>query len=78
MTWQVVGRCVEGEPFEVGGVNVWQHRWRPLSREAVHVFDPVYRDTYEVWPYEVDGTEAPVRFAAGESSASVWMFCVEA
>jgi len=77
MAWRVVGRCVEAEPFEVGGVNVWQHRWKPLGQEAIHVFCPVYRDTYSVWPYELDGVEAPIRFAAGESSASVWMFCVE-
>lgn len=45
MAWKVIGRCAEGEPFEVGGVNVWQHRWKLLGREAVRVFDPVYRDT---------------------------------
>jgi hypothetical protein len=78
MTWQIVGRCVEGGPLEIAGVDVWQHRWKPLGPEAIQVFDPVYRDTYKVWPYEVDGTKGPVRFAEGESSASVWMFCVEA
>lgn len=78
MTWKVVGRCVEGEAFEIGGVNVWAQPWKPLSPEAIEVFDAVYRHTYKVWTYEVDGPAAPVRFAAGESSASVWMFCVEA
>jgi hypothetical protein len=77
MSWRILGRCVEGEHFLVDGANVWEHEWRRLASGPVEIWDPAYRETYQVWPYEVRIGGQSIRFAAGETSASVWMFCTD-
>jgi hypothetical protein len=74
MSWRILGRRVEGETCQIQGVNIWHHHWKALGQDAIRVFDPAYRETFRVWPYGPAGPAATVRFAAGESSASVSMF----
>jgi hypothetical protein len=77
MSWRILGRCVEGTPFVVAGVNVWELEWKSLGFGPVEVADPTYRETYRLHRYQVQRADQLVVFAAGETSANVWMFCVE-
>ena len=77
MVWRILGRCVEGQPFNVAGVNVWDVRWESDGTDRVEVFDPTYRETYRLRRYQMLHGNRVVAFAAGETSANVWMFCIE-
>jgi hypothetical protein len=77
MSWRIVGRSVEGEPFLIDGLNIWESKWEGMTSDTVEVFDPTYRETYRLHRYQIRQADRILVFAAGETSANVWMFCVE-
>jgi hypothetical protein len=77
MSWRILGRTVEGTPFVVAGVNVWESEWESLGADHVDVVDPTYRETHSLRRYKVQRADRLAVFAAGETSANVWMFAVE-
>jgi hypothetical protein len=74
--WRHVGHCVEGERFEIDGVNVWSHEWQRVSGLTAEVKDPLYRQDYRFDVYEIRKGSAAIRFAAGEYSGNVYGFYV--
>jgi hypothetical protein len=77
MVWRILGRCIEGQPFTVAGVNVWDLPWESGGPDPVEITDPTCRETYQLRRYQMLQANRLVAFAAGETSANVWMFCVE-
>lgn len=77
MSWRILGRTVEGAPFVVAGVNVWESEWESLGSDPLDVVDPTYRETYRVRRDQVQRADKLVVFGAGETSANVWMFAIE-
>jgi hypothetical protein len=61
----------------VAGLNVWDLQWERQGPDSVEVFDPTYRETYRMGCYRARRGDQVLFFAAGETSANVWMFCVE-
>jgi hypothetical protein len=59
MSWRILGRCVEGQPFAVSGVDVWELRSESLGNDPSR-----------------EPRRPGLDFAAGETSANVWMFRV--
>jgi hypothetical protein len=61
--------CWEGDEFDIGGVNPWQHEWLSQSERIV-----VAHPSYPAQRHEVDVWVIRVRFAAGEISNLAWAF----
>ena len=75
--WSHAGTCVEGERFEIQGVNVWDHEWTPMRpEEYATVKDPTYGQDYDFTVCEIVVGSQRIVFAAGEFSNSVWGFYV--
>ena len=77
--WKSAGITMDGQPFRLGGLNVWRHKWSRLAEEAVELPHPSYpKQLHRMWQYEIQDGNKRVRFAAGELSAGVWGFYVHA
>jgi hypothetical protein len=64
---------VDGSPFLVDGINLWDHPWEPIAGETVHTRDPAEREvTLPV--YRITDGAVTIRFASLEISAGVWAF----
>jgi len=72
--WVFVGNCVDGERFELEGINVWSRGWQATGEET-RTNDPMY--TWQHYDFPVytmtDGVKT-VEFAAGEFSNMIWGF----
>lgn len=77
MTWSFFGSCVDGNTFEISGINVWTHSWNPVASERVAVIDPLHGQNFQVRVYEITCDRGYIKFAAGEFSNCVWGFYVE-
>lgn len=73
--WVHVGTSLDGEKFEIQGVDVWRHAWKDEEGQAV-VKDPIYGQTFRFGVYRVQTDGKIVEFAAGEFSNCVWGFYV--
>jgi hypothetical protein len=74
--WQHLGHCIEGQPFEISGIDVWSQKWRRVEGAIAEVKDPLYAQSYRFSVYEIGDGATLVRFAAGEYSANVYGFYV--
>ena len=74
--WRHLGRCVEGERFEIEGVNVWAYEWHRVPGVNAEGRDPLLREEYKFAVYELRAGARTIRFGAGEHSANVYGFCV--
>jgi hypothetical protein len=72
--WRFVTTTVEGQPLSIGGLDPWQYQWRRVSDATARIRDPQHGQAYGFPVYEIGDPSNPVRFAAGEFSASVWGF----
>lgn len=70
--WICIGHNADGEPFEIDGVNVWDHQWLSLH-DMEGCFDPSCGTRF-VPVYRINTPEKTVRFAAQEDSNCVWGF----
>ncbi|MBH0206820.1 MAG: hypothetical protein HP498_13595 [Nitrospira sp.] len=77
MQWEAVGVVVEGQAFELNGLNVWNYEWTEITDDPVDLPHPSYaHQLHRMHVYEIrDGNRRAV-FAAGELSANVWGFYV--
>ena len=73
--WLFVGASPEGRPFQMGGLDVWEHEWSD-TREKARVEEPRERRGLTFGIYEIRSGDHVVRFAAGELSSGVWGFYV--
>jgi hypothetical protein len=72
--WRFVGVVVDGQPIDVGGLNLWGFEW-VATGDQIEVPHPSYAGQLhrlDVW--RVDTDRGVVTFAAGELSNGVWCF----
>ena len=72
--WRFAGSRIDGETFELDGLNVWAEAWRDTPERTATVLDPIYGQTHHFGVYEIGPAESPIRFAAGEFSNLIWGF----
>lgn len=75
--WNFIGSCVDGEPFSIEGLNVWDFQWVRRGDEVATVRDPSHNEEFLFEVYEVIHGAQKVTFAAGEFSNSIWGFYQE-
>ena len=70
--WEQAYIGTEDEPFEIGGVSVWDARWQSTcdSVELPHPIYPDQRHRFSVYELEIDGVLR--RMALAELSPSVY------
>lgn len=75
MGWTDVHVGLEGDGLRIGGLAVWQEKWKPVGEDLdlPHPAHPLQTHRYRV--YEI-GDAPCIRFAAGELSNGVWGFYV--
>ena len=73
--WEFFGAAPDGQSFQIGGLDVWKHKWRD-TKEWAHVQDPRYHQDFTFHVYEIGSSDAAVTFAAGEFSNCMWGFYV--
>ena len=74
--WGHAGSCVEGQPFEIDGVNVWIHEWHPIPGDFAKWREPLYGQECRFEVYEIRLPTKTIRFSAGEYSANVYLFAL--
>jgi len=75
--WRAVHIGFEQDGLEIGGLKVWDLKWRRTGRDPLslpHPAHPLQRHGFDI--YEVGDEQQPVCFAAGELSNGVWGFYV--
>jgi len=73
--WDFLAIGVEGDPVELGGVELWRTRWEPVAVGTVTVPHPSWpRQRHDFQVYVVRSATGPTFFAAGELSNGVWGF----
>lgn len=76
-SWQDVHVGIEGDDFQISGLEVWRQKWRKVDIAPIHLPHPSYPTQmhwYDV--YDIGDAEQSARFAAGELSANVWGFYI--
>ena len=73
VSWEYLGRSVEGDGFEIDGVQVWSHEWID-ERRRVGVLDPYYGESHLAYVYEIVEGNKRICFAADERSPLVYAF----
>jgi hypothetical protein len=74
--WKYVGNSCDGEPFFIGGIDVWSVRWEQIIEEIAEVRDPQYHQLLRFEVYQATQGNKTVEFAAGEFSNGIWGFYV--
>lgn len=69
--WIHYKTLVDGEAFELNGMNIWEYDWQKTG-ETIHVKDPLYGNHYLFPVFEIRDQQRSARFAAGEFSNNVW------
>lgn len=69
--WQGRWGIVDGQPYLVGGTNVWNVPWQPTD-EGFARPDPIYGERHQFRIWMVSTPAGPRRFAASELSSNVW------
>jgi len=69
--WEHIKTLVDGERFEINGMNIWNSEWKNTG-ERIQIKDPLYGKDYTFTVYEIMNEEASITFAAGEFSNCVW------
>lgn len=62
---------IGGQPFEVGGLNIWSHKWID-TKERFTTKESAYNQTLSVHVYEISNGIKSVKFGATEVSNCVW------
>ena len=75
--WRNIHIGFENDGLRIGGLQVWQEKWRRIAEESVQLPHPTYPTQihrYDI--FDIGDGEHPIRFAAGELSNGVWGFYV--
>ncbi|HEX2697401.1 MAG TPA: hypothetical protein VHM28_06795 [Anaerolineales bacterium] len=75
--WKFVGISVWNKRFVIGGVNIWDYDWRPISDQFAHVKDPSYKQDFVFQVYFIEVNAIHIEFASGEFSNLVYGFYVK-
>jgi hypothetical protein len=73
LNWEFVGVTADGQPFMVGGLDVWKHEWTD-TKERIQVKDPLYQQDFTFSVFQIGKGSQVVTFAAGEFSNCMWGF----
>ncbi|MCB0825926.1 MAG: DUF3592 domain-containing protein [Armatimonadetes bacterium] len=73
--WKYLGDCYDSEPFEIEGINIWDHPWT-TEPGKVEFQDRIWGQdrSFDIVSITADGKT--IRFAAGEFSANAWGFLI--
>jgi hypothetical protein len=72
-----VGVVLEGQPIQIGDLNVWDHDWTQLQYGSLELPHPSYpSQLHSMSVYEITAGTKRIQFAAGELSPNVWGFFV--
>ena len=76
-TWAVAHIGFERDKPTIGGLEVWNHKWRRVETPRIRLPHPAYpKQMHDYDIYEIGDEAQPVRFAASELSNGVWGFYV--
>ncbi|MEM9110841.1 MAG: hypothetical protein AAGC72_12530 [Planctomycetota bacterium] len=74
--WQLVAIVIENQEVDLLGINPWNQEWVSLNIPPIVVAHPQYpNQKHKMSVYTLEANP-PIKFAAGEFSASVWGFYV--
>lgn len=75
--WRDVHVGFGGDDLTIGGVKIWDAKWRRTGHKTIQLPHPAYPDQRHYFDiYEVGDHKTRVLFAAGELSPGVWGFYV--
>ena len=74
--WGHVKTIVDGERFEIHGLNIWDHNWED-TRERIQINDPLYGRSFTLAVHKITAGKTIIKFAAGEFSNCVWGIYLE-
>jgi hypothetical protein len=75
--WRDAHVGIEPDGLQIGGVEVWKHKWRRTGEPPLDLPHPRYpNQTHQYDVYEIEDAGHSVRFAAGELSDGVWGFYI--
>jgi len=69
--WKHSKTIVDGEKYEISGVNIWSYPWIDTG-EKIKLKDPLYSQNFTFNVYRIENGEINIEFAAGEFSNCVW------
>lgn len=67
------GTCIDGDRLVIGGINVWDEKWKPTGKKAA-VKDPIYKKHFLFPVFHIEREGKIIEFAAGEFSNCMWGF----
>jgi hypothetical protein len=70
-TWEHIKTIVDGEQFDINGLNIWDSDWKDTG-ERIQVKDPLYGQDFTFSVYEIIKGQTTAKFATGEFSNCVW------
>ncbi|MGH3306048.1 MAG: hypothetical protein ACRDOX_00050 [Nocardioides sp.] len=69
-----MGMSIEGQPFDLNGVNPWDYEWMSTG-ETIVVAHPTYpQQRHPAYVATITTAAGVIQFAAGEMSANAWAF----
>jgi hypothetical protein len=75
--WREAAIGFEIDKIAIGGLLVFEHKWRETCADPVLLPHPAYpKQIHKYRIYEIGPEERPVRFAVAELSNGVWGFYV--
>ncbi|MDF2457480.1 MAG: hypothetical protein K0R51_3473 [Cytophagaceae bacterium] len=69
--WKHTKTILDGEYYEISGVNIWNHTWINTGNQ-IKIKDPIYNQDYTFTIYKTSDGQTTIEFAAGEFSNNVW------
>jgi hypothetical protein len=75
--WREVHIGIEGDGLQIGGIAIWEHKWRSTGEPGVDLPHPSH--SHQIHRYsvcEIGDAGKSIRFATTELSNGVWGFYV--
>lgn len=69
--WEHIRTIVDGEQFDIEGLNIWDSDWKDTG-ERIQIKDPLYGQDFTFSVYEIVKGRTTAKFAIGEFSNCVW------
>jgi len=69
--WNCSATKVEGEEYNVEGLNIWEYKWNTTGN-FFYKKDAVHQIKYKIDIFEIQNIDKIVIFGAAEGSNGVW------
>ena len=77
MKWKFLKLLADGDPLEIGGVDIWASEWKSSDIDTFEAPHPSYpNQMHKMKPCVIEKNDETILFAAGEVSNCVWCFYV--